>query len=518
MSRPRRTPPLLRVGPLLALALTLAGCVRPGSKATTLATSEPGLIPAASSPVGDSSLPLQAQLGTPAPDYAGQPTPDTAHYDTGVSGAATMGNHTVAAGETLGLLAQRYGTTVQELMQLNDLTNPDLVQVGQTLQVPGSEIQQVISPDFKIIPDSELVYGPAARGFDARAFVTGLNGHLLRHREEVEGQTMDGPAILQLIADRYSVNPRLLLAVLEHRTGWVTQETPASETANLGAGNINTPGLYGQLSWAANLLNLGFYGRAEGGLRGFNLGNTNQVIFSPTINDGTAGVQRYLGAIDATTYDVWLEASGPSGLYTTYQHLFGNPFGYAVEPLLPAGLEAPPLELPWPAGETWYFTGGPHGAWNTGSAWGALDFVPPAEQAGCIPSDAWVTAMTGGVISRSGHGAVVVDLDGDGYAGTGWAILYMHLETRDRAAAGTEVQTGDRLGHPSCEGGFSNGTHLHIARSYNGRWISADGDQPFVMSEWVSAGAGAEYDGYLSRGSERREACVCREAINAVSR
>ncbi len=456
-------------------------------------------------------------MGTPAPAYAGQPTPDPAHYEPSSSGAATLGSHMVAVGETLGILAQRYGTTVEELMRLNGLTNPDLVQVGQALQVPGGTIQQVIGPEFKIIPDSELVYGPAAQGFDARAFVTGLNGYLLRHSEEVEGQMMDGPAILQLVADRHSVNPRLLLAVLEHGTGWVTRETPASPTANLGAGSINTPGLYGQLSWAANLLNLGFYGRAEGGLRGFNLEDDTQVLFAAVINDGTAGVQRLLGAIVGMTYDGWQKAVGPDGLYATYERLFGNPFGYAVEPLLPAAIDAPSLELPWAAGETWYFTGGPHGAWNTGSAWGALDFVPPAEQVGCIPSDAWVTAMANGVVSRSGHGAVVVDLDGDGYAGTGWAILYMHLETRDRAAAGTEVQTGDRLGHPSCEGGFSNGTHLHVARSYNGRWISADGDLPFVMSDWVSAGAGALYDGYLTRGGETREACVCREAINGVT-
>ena len=158
------------------------------------------------------------------------------------------------------------------------------------------------------------------------------------------------------------------------------------------------------------------------------------MLFAAVINDGTAGVQRLLGAIAGMTYDGWQKAVGPDGLYATYERLFGNPFGYAVEPLLPAAIDAPSLELPWAAGETWYFTGGPHGAWNTGSAWGALDFVPPAEQVGCIPSDAWVTAMANGVVSRSGHGAVVVDLDGDGYAGTGWAILYMHLETRDRAA------------------------------------------------------------------------------------
>jgi LysM repeat protein len=516
MTRAGQTLSLLRWSQAVALALLLAGCVRPGPNPPDFPTPVAGT-PANDLSTGDNSQPLQAQLGTPAPQYAGQPTPDAAHYETG-GGSAALGSHVVVAGETLGILAQRYGTTVAELMTLNGLTNPDLVQVGQALQVPGGEIQQVTGPEFKIIPDSELVYGPAARNFDARAFVSGLNGYLLRHSEEVEGQAMDGPAILQLVADRHSINPRLLLAVLEHGAGWVTQESPAATTVDLGAGDITTPGLYGQLSWAANLLNLGFYGRAEGGLRGFNLADDSQVFFAPTINDGTAGAQRYLGAIEGQTYESWQKAVGPEGLYAVYERLFGNPFGYAVEPLLPADLTAPALELPWAAGETWYFTGGPHGAWNTGSAWGALDFVPPADQVGCLPSDAWVTAMAPGVVSRSDHGAVVVDLDGDGYAGTGWAILYMHLETRDRAAAGADVAAGDRLGHPSCEGGFSNGTHLHIARSYNGRWISADGDRPFVMSGWVSSGAGAEYDGYLTRGDETREACVCREPINAVTR
>ena len=38
------------------------------------------------------------------------------------------------------------------------------------------------------------------------------------------------------------------------------------------------------------------------------------------------------------------------------------------------------------------------------------------------------------------------------------------------------------------------------------------------MSGWVSSGAGAEYDGYLTRGAESRVACVCREEVNAISR
>jgi LasA protease len=79
------------------------------------------------------------------------------------------------------------------------------------------------------------------------------------------------------------------------------------------------------------------------------------------------------------------------------------------------------------------------------------------------------------------------------------------------------VRAGDRLGHPSCEGGFSNSTHLHIARTYNGRWVAADGSIPFVFSGWVSQGLGREYDGLLVRGDSVKEACECREEWNAIT-
>jgi murein DD-endopeptidase MepM/ murein hydrolase activator NlpD len=126
--------------------------------------------------------------------------------------------------------------------------------------------------------------------------------------------------------------------------------------------------------------------------------------------------------------------------------------------------------------------------------------------------------MADGVVVRSDKGAVVVDSDGDGFAGTGWAILYMHLESRDRIPVGTFVQTGDRLGHPSCEGGFSNGTHVHVARMYNGRWVSADGSIPFDMAGWVSQGLNREYDGLLIRGGTQKEACdICQDEINSVT-
>jgi hypothetical protein len=76
----------------------------------------------------------------------------------------------------------------------------------------------------------------------------------------------------------------------------------------------------------------------------------------------------------------------------------------------------------------------------------------------------------------------------------------------------------ERIGNPSCEGGFSNGTHTHFARRFNGEWIAADGPIPFVLSAWVASGTGREYDGYLTKGDITIEACDCGAPENELWR
>jgi hypothetical protein len=74
------------------------------------------------------------------------------------------------------------------------------------------------------------------------------------------------------------------------------------------------------------------------------------------------------------------------------------------------------------------------------------------------------------------------------------------------------VKQGDPIGHPSCEGGFSESTHLHFARKYNGEWIATDGPLPLILSGWQFYSTGEYYDGTATRGGEERTACECREA------
>ncbi|MBI2333055.1 MAG: M23 family metallopeptidase [Chloroflexi bacterium] len=117
-----------------------------------------------------------------------------------------------------------------------------------------------------------------------------------------------------------------------------------------------------------------------------------------------------------------------------------------------------------------------------------------------MPNDAWVVAAAPGLVVRSDNGVVMVDLDGDGYEQTGWNLLYLHIAAKGRVPVGTYLETNDRIGHASCEGGVSTGTHLHFARKFNGEWVTADGPIPFVLSGWRVISGDAPYKGQLVNG------------------
>ncbi|GAB4504999.1 MAG: hypothetical protein Fur0043_19940 [Anaerolineales bacterium] len=455
------------------------------------------------------SLPPTRAPGTPL----ASPTPNSPR--TLPTPRQTSDQYVVQAGDTLGDIAQRYGVSLSALMQANGLSAADILAVGQVLNIPAPQPGEQ-GPDFKVIPDSELVYGPASATFDIEAFIQKKGGYLATYHEERNGETLSGAQIVTRVAQNYSVNPRLLLALLEHQSGWVSNSAPTNLDYPLGLQDTWHNSLYLQLTWAADTLNWGYYGWRANALSTWVLADGSVLPIDPTINAGTTAVQYFFSKLDGM-FD-WQGDVTAFGLFQTYFFLFGNPFDYAIEPLVPATLQQPTMQLPFEPGVTWSFTGGPHGGWDSGSAWAALDFGPPGDSAGCTPSDEWVTAVADGWIVRTGDGVVMQDLDGDGYEQTGWVVFYMHIESRDRVTPKTYVYAGERIGHPSCEGGFSNGTHVHIARKYNGEWIAADGNLPFVLDGWVSSGNGIEYDGFLTKGQQVIEAWDGRNDLNQIAR
>lgn len=486
-----------------------------GPACSQSAHSAPWLAPSSSE--GDVSAPA---VSTPTPlrpstrlpeQPASSPTPDAPRPLPDLRRHAL--EHTVRWGDTLQLIAQTYQVSMDLIIQENQIQNPDLLSPGQVLVIPPPIIAEP-SPGLKLIPDSELVYGPYTVGFDVQDFVRAQGGYLANYTEEVDGKTVRGAAIVRRVARDYSVNPRLLLAVLEYQSNWVT----GGEKTEFPVGYQN-PGyaeLYRQLAWAANQLNRGYYLWRVNGLGSFQFPGGIVAPADPTLNAGTVGVQHLFSQL--LPHDSWRGAVSEEGFLETYRALFGDPFAYAFEPLLPPDLKQPSLQLPFEAGVVWAFTGGPHGGWDSGSAWAALDFAPPPGNLGCVRSSEWVVAAADGMIVRSDHGAVVQSLDGDEHMQTGWALLYMHIETRDRVPKGTYLKAGERIGHPSCEGGISSGTHLHLARLYNGEWIPADQDMPFNLEGWISRGSGGPYQGILKRGDTVIRADENRQDTNLISR
>jgi len=426
--------------------------------------------------------------------------------------------YTSQPGDTLRAIAVRFGvipTDIQsmdgQLDEVNRLLDPGLL-----LVIPRRISES--GPSERLIPDSEIVYSPHAADFDTIAFAAEQNGFLNEYREILGGRWRSGAEVVEIAARDNSINPRLLLALIEYHAGWVTRsQRPPEDIFNfpLGIEEDEHRGLYRQLTWAANEIGNGYYSWRSGSILDVRLNDGIYVRFAPQLNAGTVALQYYFARQFGTR--MWEAALDQNGFIAVYGSMFGNPWAYE-HPLYEPGVHQPDMILPFLPGRVWAYTGGPHGAWEREAAWAAIDFAPSMSLSGCAVSDDWVVAVAAGLVVRSENGVVMLDLDGDGREQTGWNMLYLHIATDGRVAEGTFLEQGDRIGHPSCEGGRATGTHVHMARKYNGEWILADGPLPFELSGWVVQAGTEAYQGALFKDDQIVLACDCATQETLISR
>ena len=408
------------------------------------------------------------------------------------------------AGDSLPVVSLRFGVDMNAITSPHVLERQGLLPPGQLLIIPN-RLDETSSTD-KLLPDSEVAFSPSTVDFDIEGFVNAAGGYLSTYTEYLAttGWT-SGADIIARIALEYSINPRLLLAFLEYKSGWVYgyPANSVAETYPMGHVDSMREGLYLQSAWFASMVMDGYYGWREGRRLVINFPNEQVLRLAPSLNAGTVGVMNAFSYL--YDFDEWaVRLYGENNFFTLFESMFASPWirAQAVEPLIPVDTVHPEMILPFEVGKLWAFTGGPHAAWSIADVWAALDFAPASSETGCHESDAWVVAAISGKIVRSNNGVVVIDRDGDGFEQTGWTLLYLHIATKDRIPLDTWVEVGDRIGHPSCEGGRSTGTHVHLARRYNGEWVPADGPLPFTLSGWEAKAGISGYQGWLIRGSE----------------
>jgi murein DD-endopeptidase MepM/ murein hydrolase activator NlpD len=502
--------------------ITACGPARDQGDASTLpsAASDQAALPAAS-PVSNNDntvVLVSTAVLTPSPEPSATPTPLAPPMPIPTPAGPPYTYHTVSEGESLSYISMQYDTPLEDLVRMNNLAGPEaIIQVGQSLRVPLHT--ENVAPTQMLLPDSEVVYSPAYLDFDTAAFIRQQGGYLAGYSQWVDNGQMTGPEIVELVAQQFSVGPRLLLALLEHYGQWVTNPAPAAGLIDQPLGLRNPYGgdLYRALGFTANRVNAGYYGYKRDGFWVFELYDRSRAVTPQGLNAGTVGLQNIL-AVHAG-WDTWQQELSPTGFMDTYRRLFGDPFAHTFEPIVPATLAQPPLTLPWAKGGRFYLTGGPHPAFADGSAWAAVDFGPPDVLGNCFYSATPNTAAADGVIALARAGEVLLDLDGDGYAQTGWVLLYLHtaLDADQPVQVGQAVRAGDVIGYASCEGGLANSSHLHLARRYNGEWLDAAGPVPFNLGGWVFQPTLVPYFGAIVNNGETREACECwDDALNLV--
>ncbi len=150
-----RLRPLLIIGVVVLLSLALTACQRERPPVTPAATTAatparstvapsptPPIaltqvtLPGATGAEGAQATPVPAVQGTPA-----APTPVPVVISPGQAGDTAGGQnfiYTVVAGDSLGAIAQRFGVSVDALVQLNGITDPNTLMLGQQLKIPGT--------------------------------------------------------------------------------------------------------------------------------------------------------------------------------------------------------------------------------------------------------------------------------------------------------------------------------------------------------------------------------------------
>ncbi len=219
---------------LVLIALLLSAC-------------QPQVASFSSGVAAEQAAPQQAEATPAGP--APTPLPTRPVYSPG-----ELVDYTAQTGDTLPVLALRFNTSVDEIRQANTF-----IPQSATTMPPGMPMKIPIyySPfwgtSFKIIPDSLFINGPAQVGFDTAKFVSTQPGWLKDYSEYAADANRSAAEIIDLVALKFSVSPRLFLALLEYQSGALTQPEATEVRQDLpsrlplaGIAKVSTPSSSGQ--------------------------------------------------------------------------------------------------------------------------------------------------------------------------------------------------------------------------------------------------------------------------------
>jgi LysM repeat protein len=196
------------------------GCRSPGSRSTAGGAVQPAPVTTAPMPPSEASL-------TARPSPAFKPTytpPPPVHKPAPAAAATAVGDtYVVQKGDSLGLIAKRYGVSAADLASANSITDPNRVRIGQKLKIPSASSAPSASK-----PAAAAEPAMAAAGSSGSSTYVVQTGDSL---SRVAGRFGVSVAALReanhLTDDRIRVGQKLVIPPASGAASGTTREAPA---------------------------------------------------------------------------------------------------------------------------------------------------------------------------------------------------------------------------------------------------------------------------------------------------
>ncbi|NIS81721.1 MAG: peptidoglycan DD-metalloendopeptidase family protein, partial [Anaerolineales bacterium] len=342
----------------------------------------------------------------------------------------------------------------------------------------------------ELLADGQFVWGPNVGDFDIRSFLQARDSALQAYSDDIE-----------LWARYTSVNPKILLTVLELRYGLVNalppDHDPDAVRANIENTSLNMAiAFYEHLhTWGSRRLPWDLKALATNPPLIFADGSIIQL----TSEQASGSFAVAAAVANATEFDTWIQEMfdlGPDGFHGVLGGMFPevDPLDASndIDPSTP-----PPdnlFQFPFPLGATWRF-GGPHSwAGDNTPPFSSMDFHEGGATCSAPPG-LYTVAAAGGTAYRPWGYTCWLEID----HGNDWTTSYYHMQnTID--PQGVSLYQNSSLGTIACEvcaGGWASGPHVHWTLKYNGAYVSLEGVK---VSGWtIHVGPTAYNSGYIER-------------------
>ena len=375
------------------------------------------------------------------------------------------------------------------------ILSPLLENSGRSHASQGEYLETIVS-------DGQFVWGPNVGTFDLNLFLQSQNSSLLEYVEDIQSW-----------AAYTSINPKILLTVLELRNHWLSDGLQDEDKAFILI----------EIEEVAMDLAVAFYdhmytwgSRTDSTtsksfeLPTFTLSEEEIVQINPKTSSASFAIASVLAeSRDVLSWKSYISSQNASGFSETFLSLFPDTdLLDDTNNLTPSELPADDFfQLPFPLGAEWTFNGTHswHGG-DIGPDRSSMDFSTNWPRGSTLPDHYTVASHEGiGFVYPPSRTNIPCwfEVNYEMNPGEVWTTSYYHLlnlgDPGDRGRIVRNQSVG-KIGMEVCNGGFASSAHVHFTLRYNGAFFDLDG---IKLSGWnIHSGPDPYYSGYLERDGE----------------